>query len=181
MATVVRRDTAKAVRLAEGDKRALIVAVGPVQEKAHAGVAEIGICVARSGLASKLEQAIARALGPVVSAPLPPPSVVRVASRKTLDRLGALVFGRFAVVPITAKNLGRVGEIVEGLRRAGVSGVQLVWDGQSPSRAVAEPKVFAILERARATPSDPPVVLSSNAELVESLRILARREAGSVG
>ncbi len=76
---------------------------------------------------------------------------------------------------MTARNLRRVGEIVEGLRTGGALGVQLVWDGSEPPREVAEARVFAVLEQARATPGRAPVVLARGDEPVESLRILVSR------
>jgi hypothetical protein len=135
-------------------------------------VAHVGVSVRDRALAGRLAQAMTRTLRAVVALPLPAHSVVRVPSRRALERLGATVQGVFAIVPLTAKNLRRAGAIVDGLRSAGVAGVQVVWDGRDPGREIAEATVFDILERARATPSLPPVVLARGEEPVEALRIL---------
>jgi hypothetical protein len=104
-------------------------------------------------------------------------AVVRVRSRAALERVRPRVAGAIAVVPVTGRNLRRVAEIVEALRAADVAGVQVVWDGCDPPREVAEARVFAILEQARAAPGRPPVVLARGEEPVEALRILIELRA----
>jgi hypothetical protein len=47
-----------------------------------------------------------------------------------------------------------------------------VWDGADPPRAAVEHHVFAALERARATPGEPPVVLASSDQPVAALDFL---------
>ena len=125
-------------------------------------------------LARRLLDAMTAAIEAEARPPRPFP-VVRVRSRKALERVGATVAGAIAVVPLTARNLRWAGEIVEALRAAGALGVQLVWDGREPPREAAEARVFAILEQARATPGRAPVVLARGDEPVEALRILVDR------
>jgi hypothetical protein len=189
MTTVLRGQTDRAARLAAEQPASLVVSVGPsvtmgetpkppAQPAAPGAsrdpVAQIGVSVRDEALARRLVDAMATAL----EAQARPPrviDVVRVRSRKGLERLGASVAGTIAVVPLTARNLRRAGEIVEALRALGALGVQLVWDGREPPKEVAEARVFAILEQARATPARAPVVLSRGEEPVEALRILVDR------
>jgi hypothetical protein len=135
-------------------------------------VARIGVSVRDRALARRLVAAMTGALRAALAAPVHELAVVRVRSRKSLDRLGVRVDGAIAIVPLTARNLRRAGALVEGLRTAGAAGVQLVWDGCTPAREAAEATVFAILEQARATPTRAPVVLARGEEPVEALRIL---------
>jgi hypothetical protein len=171
MATVVRADARRAARMAAASPAELVMSIAAVGG-AGDPVARIGISVRDKTLAARLAGAMTRAVRAVVSAPLREMAVVRVRSHKSLEHLGAGVAGAIAVVPLTARNLRRAGELVEALRAAGAAGVQLVWDGREPSREVAEARVFAILERARATPGQAPVVLARGEEPVEALRIL---------
>jgi uncharacterized protein with beta-barrel porin domain len=171
MASVVRADARRAARLAARSPTELVVSVA-ASGGAGDPVARIGVSVRDKALATRLAGAMTRAVRAVVSAPLREVAVVRVRSRKALERLGGGVDGAIAVVPLTARNLRRAGEVVEALRAAGAAGVQLAWDGREPSREAAEAKVFAILERARATPGQAPVVLAHGEEPVEALRIL---------
>lgn len=97
---------------------------------------------------------------------------VTAEATRAIDPPAALTEGAIAVVKVTARNLRRLGERVEALRESGALGVQLVWDGRDPSPAIAEASVFAVLERARATPGKAPVVLARSEAPVESLRIL---------
>jgi len=178
MAIVVRRDARRAARAAAQHPGGIVLSVGEADTSGDA-VARIGLSVKDAALARQLAVAMARALRRAAAkAPAELP-VVRVRSRKALAGLGLGVAGAIAIVPVTPRNLRRVGEIVEALRAAGVAGVQLVWDGGQPSRHLAEARVFAVLERARETPGLPPVVLASSDDPVEALRILvaARRQA----
>jgi hypothetical protein len=138
-------------------------------------VAQIGVSVRDEALARRLAGAMTRAVQAAAAAPPREIAVVRVRSRRGLDRLGTAVAGAIAVVTLTPRNLRRVGEIVERLRAAGVAGVQLVWDGREPPREAAEARVFAILEQARATPDQAPVVLARGREPAFALRILVDR------
>jgi hypothetical protein len=177
MAIVVRGDPERAARRAAAHPEALVVSIGPAGA-AERSVAQIGVSVRDEALAQRLTDAMTRAVQAAVHVPPREIAVVRVRSRKGLDRLGASVAGALAVVTVTTRNLRRVGEIVERLRAAGVAGVQLVWDGCEPTREVAEARVFAILERARATPDKAPVVLARGREPVEALRILVNLRRG---
>jgi len=171
MATVVRADARRAARAATASPAALVVSIAAAGG-AGDPVARIGISVRDKALATRLAGAMTRAVRAVVSTELREMAVVRVRSRKSLERLGTRVGGVIAVVPLTARNLRRAGDLVEALRAAGAAGIQLVWDGREPSREAAEARVFAILERARATPGQAPVVLARGEEPAEALRIL---------
>lgn len=171
MATVVRADARRAARLAAECPAALVVSIGAAGS-AREPVARIGVSVQDEALAGRLVGAMTRAVRAALAAPVREIAVVRVRSRKALDRLGTRVDGAIAVVPLTARNLRRAGELVEALRTAGAAGVQLAWDGRDPTREAAEARVFAILEQARATPGHAPVVLARSEEPVEALRIL---------
>jgi hypothetical protein len=171
MAIILRGDPRRAARLAAERPEALVICVGDAR-KGDGPVAHIGVSVRSAALARKLEGAMTRALKAATATTPRATAIVRVRSRKAAERLGARVAGAIAVVPVTARNVRRVGEIVESLRAAGAAGVQVVWDGREPPREAAEASVFAVLERARATPAEAPVVLASGEEPVESLRIL---------
>jgi len=71
------------------------------------------------------------------------------------------------MVGVTARNSRHLVAIVDGLRAAGVAGIQLVWDGESGER-----HVFAALERARSNPAAAPVVLATGLEPVPALHTL---------
>ncbi len=174
MATVLRGDARRAARLATEQPASLVVSIGPPGDAA-APVAQIGVSVRDAALARRLADGMVLALRAAVAEPPRETAVVRVRSRKALERLGTQVCGAIAVVPVTTRNLRRVGEIVDALRTAGAAGVQLVWDGREPPREAAEREVFAILERARATPAQAPVMLARGDEPVEALRILVDR------
>ncbi|MBS2020020.1 MAG: hypothetical protein JST00_44575 [Deltaproteobacteria bacterium] len=102
--------------------------------------------------------------------------IVALRTRKRLAALGPTgLEGAIAVMRVTAKGARRLPALVESVRANGVAGVQIVWDGATPPREEVEPYVFAILERARATPKDPPVVLARTEEPARALRILVSR------
>ncbi|MCL2450270.1 MAG: hypothetical protein FWD17_15090 [Polyangiaceae bacterium] len=124
-------------------------------------------------LARRMTRAITRALRAAAPGGLPDLPVVRVASRKSFERLRDPLAGAIAVVPVTERNRRSLGPLVESLRASGVAGVQLAWDGRNPSRRAVEASVFAVLEGARATPGRAPVVLAPSESVMESLRILA--------
>ena len=126
-----------------------------------------------------MTEAIASALRDAAAAcSAPAPRVVRLRTRKRLARLGpARIAGAIAVVAVTASNARRLPELVEAVRGAGASGVQLVWDGKTPARDEVERYVFAVLERARATPAGPPVVLAKDDDPAFSLRALVTHRA----
>jgi hypothetical protein len=174
MAIVVQGDPERAARRAAAHPADLVVSIGP-SGPAEGPMAQIGVSVRDEALAQRLAGAMTRAVQAAVATPPREIAVVRVRSRRGLDRLGTVVAGALAVVTVTPRNLQRVGEIVERLRTGGVAGVQLVWDGLDPPREAAEAPVFAILERARATPDQAPVVLARGREPVEARRILVDR------
>jgi len=155
MATVITFDVRRAARRAEAEPSSLIVWIGAATAlpRASGSFAAIRVSVRRRALAAKLTKAMADA--------------TRAIADPALGTEGAI-----AVVKVTARNLRRLGERVEALRASGVLGVQLVWDGRDPAPAIAEAKVFAVLERARSTPLQVPVVLARDEEPVPALRIL---------
>lgn len=140
--------------------------------------AAITVSIADARLARTMTQAIAtavRAAGDVPVTAAPP--LVRLRTRKRLALLAPeTLAGAIAVVQVTHRNARRLVEIVDGLRAGRALAVQMVWDGQNPPRSHVERHVFAVLERARSTPSGPPVVLAKSDEPAEALRIdLANR------
>lgn len=141
---------------------------------------KIEIAIADPELARAVSQATRAALMTASSLPRADLPVVRLRTERRLAELGARVVGAYAVVRVTATNLRRLPRLVERLRTEGAAGVQLVWDGALPPRAAAEPAVFAVLERARATPAGPPVVLAASAVVADALRILASRRSSHV-
>lgn len=138
------------------------------------GEAAISIAIADARLSRAMTRAIGSAVrgasASLASGELP---VVRLRTRRRLESLGdGALAGVIAVVRVTERNARRLPDLVDAIRAARPLGVQLVWDGRSPERARVERHVFAVLERARATPSGPPVVLARGEEPVEALRIL---------
>jgi hypothetical protein len=101
-----------------------------------------------------------------------PAPTVRLRSRKQLAEVASRLGGAIAIVPVTAKNARHLMALVDGIRAAGAIGVQLVWDGAAPPRAEVERHVFAVLERARATPGEPPVVVAATEVPVTALELL---------
>jgi hypothetical protein len=178
MAAVVTGDLRRAARLAEAEPSSLLVVIGA--PRAPGPFAQIRVVVGGKPLADKLTRAMASAVREVARAELPSVRVVRIRSDRALARLELELEGSIAVVPVTAKNMRRLGALVEALWARGVLGIQLVWDGREPERAVAEPHVFAALERARAMGGQAPVVLARDEQPVEPLRILmaARTQKG---
>lgn len=99
--------------------------------------------------------------------------VVQLRTRKRFEALGpSALAGAIAVMRVTEKSARRLPALVDDVRAAGALGVQIVWDGESPPRDRVERHVFTILERARATPKAPPVVLSRSTEPPRALRVL---------
>ncbi|MCL2724106.1 MAG: hypothetical protein FWD69_06670 [Polyangiaceae bacterium] len=87
----------------------------------------------------------------------------------------ATMAGAVVVVPVTARNHRRLPEFVSVLREARPLGVQLVWDGVTPSREDVEQSIFLVLERAREKRKGPPVVLAKSERPVFAL-LLAIQE-----
>jgi hypothetical protein len=142
--------------------------------------ASVVVSIADARLARATARAVEGALESALAGArdLDPPRLVRVRTLARLARLGAdRVAGAVAIVRVTEKSARRLPAVVDAIRAAGARGVQIVWDGEAPPRALAEPHVFAALERARATPSGPPVVLAKTDAPARALRILiAERE-----
>ena len=143
----------------------------------HLGAVEIRI--ANGALARRVERAVDDALAKATSAvdeqaarteSVP---IVHLRTRRRFEALGpAALAGAIAVMRVTEKGARRLPSLVDDVRDAGALGVQIVWDGESPSRDRVEAHVFTILERARATPKAPPVVLSRTSVPARALRVL---------
>jgi hypothetical protein len=178
MATVLTGRARAAARLAEADPASLVVWIGEARgPTAPAGpFAAIRVAARDPGLAAAMTAAMTEATRAAAGVPRPSLRSVRVRSRRAMERLGAeRLAGAVAVVPVSARNLGA---LVDALRGGGAAGVQLVWDDALP-RARAEARVFAVLERARATPRLPPVVLGGAVDVLETLRILVGARVGN--
>ncbi len=134
--------------------------------------ARIAVEVARRALAQRLVDAIACAVRASCPNTLVDIPVVRVASRDDLRRLTNALADAIAIVPVTLRNHHRLEELMDGLWAAGVAGIQLVWDGHTPSRARVEPGIFAALEKARGRRGCAPVVLSAKEDVAPALRVL---------
>jgi len=154
---------------------ALVVRVAPYTPGgATPREASIGVAIADPSLAQAITAAVAAAIrdaGPD-RAPADRARTVRLRSRKRLACVAGQLAGAIAIVPVTARNARHLVALVDGIRAAGAAGVQLVWDGAVPPRAAVERHVFAVLERARATPNDPPVVLATSDLPVAALHLL---------
>jgi hypothetical protein len=177
MPTVIRGDRRRATRLAAKSTSALVVGVGTAASRDEP-FACVRVSVRNQALGRRVAGAVTRALRAEIAKPPAEVAVVRVASRKALERLGSEVSGAIAVVPVTPRSARRAGELVEALRARGALGIQLAWRDEGPPRGAAESWVFAILEHARATPARAPVVLARTEELVDALRILVDRRQG---
>jgi hypothetical protein len=135
--------------------------------------------VADAALAQRIERAIAARVAEAEAA-LPPVAarVVRLRTRRRLAELGPLD-DAVVVLRVTRKNARHLLELAQGARAAGALGVQLVWDGED--RPAIERHVFAVLEHARDTRKQAPIVLAREAEPVRALTLLIaqRRKEGS--
>lgn len=124
-------------------------------------------------VATAITSAVAAATASLSLAHVRELPVVRLRTHRRLAALDREAFdGAVAIVRVTEGNARRLPELVEAIRAQAPLGVQLVWDGHAPARARVERYVFAVLERARATPGGPPVVLSTSTTPVAALRIL---------
>ena len=168
----------------------LVVRVGPYPAEAIAtDVAGIAVGVADPDRGRALMAAIARAVADALrslaaaTAPVERAPVVILRSRKRLARDADRLAGAIAIVPVTARNARHLVALIDGLRAAGAIGIQLAWDGADPARvdtrAKIERHVFAALEHARATPNQPPVVLSANDRPVTALHLLVAHRSPS--
>lgn len=99
--------------------------------------------------------------------------VIRLRTRRRFEALGAArLAGAIVVMRVTEQSARRLPALVDDVRAAGAAGVQIVWDGESPPRERVEQHVFAVLEKARATPKSPPVILARSEEPTRALRAL---------
>jgi hypothetical protein len=105
--------------------------------------------------------------------PLTRAPIVRARTQKRLATLDPA--GKFVILRVTAANARHLPSMVDAVRPKS-AGIQIVWNGHDPPRERVERHIFAVLERARATPAGPPVILSSTAELALALQILAKQK-----
>jgi hypothetical protein len=142
----------------------------------------VRVSVADPALSEAMQGAITKALREATEATgVSTPRVVRLRTRKRFADLGPEgVAGAIVVVQVTDTNARHLPELIEAVRAAGAAGAQLVWDGESPPRALVERHLFTVLERARATPGGPPVVLASSKEPSFALQVLTAKRAGKV-
>jgi len=161
------------------DGAALRVRVGPWPAPglgADEAEAQITVRIADPTLAAAVTERIAAALvaatGALARTAPDAARVIALRSRKALARRIEAVAGAIAIVPVTERNARHLLELVDAIRAAGALAVQLVWDGEAPPRERVERPVFAVLERARATPLGPPVVLAADARPAAALRFL---------
>jgi hypothetical protein len=147
-------------------------AIGP-----RGAEAVVTVAVADPELARDILREVHAALVAAVPARDGDPPVVRLRTRKRLAALRerAALEGAIALIRVTGTNARILADLVAGAREAGAAGVQLVWDGEDPSRDVAEAHVFRVLEESRATPRGMPVVVAEAGVLAEALSILVRR------
>jgi hypothetical protein len=117
-----------------------------------------------AALATKITTSISEALDQIATPQ--PARVVKLRTHKRLrdlrERDATAFVDAIAVIRVTASNARRLPALVEKIRSMNPRGVQLVWDGEDPPRDAIEENIFAILEHARATPTDPPVILHTN-------------------
>jgi hypothetical protein len=147
--------------------------------------AAITVSIADERLSRAVTAAVADAVRTAANAvPFEDVRVVRLRTRKRLELLGPeRLAGSIAIVRVTERNARRLPDLVDAIRAPayGTAGVQMVWDGTEPPRSRVERDVFTVLERARATPSGPPVVLAKSEEPALALRILVARRARKDG
>lgn len=142
-------------------------AAGAIAVRVADPVLARALAAAIAGAIAAAGEELAAAIADVERAP-----VIRLRARKAVARDPARLAGAIAVVPVTARNARHLVALVDAIRAAGAIGVQLVWDGASPPRADVERHVFAALERGRATPGEPPVVLAASEAPVSALHIV---------
>lgn len=147
--------------LLPGEDSVVRIAVGEV-----ASDAAITLGVADPGLAQRLASAITEALAAIEVPPHSHPTVL-LRSRKRLGERVVELNNAIAIIGVTPRNARHLVALIEGVRAAGVIGVQLVWDGASHERFV-----FGALEHARGTPAAAPVVVAETIEPAPALRLL---------
>lgn len=148
----------------------------------------VTVHVADPALAARIEHAVAAALldarsttAEAIARTLDLP-IVRLRTMRRLASLGVgAVAGALVLVRVTAAGGRRLVGLVDALRAVPVAGVQLVWDGEDPTREEVEAHVFAALELARATPNDPPVVVTRSKAPIAALRALVAKRKDRSG
>jgi hypothetical protein len=140
----------------------------------------VKVAIADARLATIVENAIERAIEATrVAVPPFVPPIVRLRTQRRLDRLGGeRIAGKLVIVRVTTTNARRLPDLVERIRALSPAGVELVWDPPPDERSRSERYIFAVLEKARATPAGPPVVVARSCEPDIALSILMghRRE-----
>jgi hypothetical protein len=132
--------------------------------------AQVEIVVADPLLATSISQGMQRAITDFARPPEYP--VLRLRTFRRLETVDVSV--KIAVVLVTERGLRRLPSLVDAIRARGALGVQLVWNGEEPTRDRAEATIFRILETARATKSAPPVVIAASRRPTLALRALIR-------
>lgn len=173
MSIILRDDPRRAAQLSTARPTELVVSITD-KAPARGPMVQVRVSVGDRSLGRRIKLAMARRLRDVVAEPLPDLRVVRISSRRALERRRDDVTGAIAIVSVTDRNGRRLESLVESIFVAGAAGVQLAWDGRDPPRDQVEATIFAVLEEARSNPARAPVVLAPGEELVESLRILLR-------
>jgi len=133
----------------------------------------VRVSIADPSLAQNMKRVIADVILAAAAAPLPEPRVVRFRTRAKLATLCAeTLAGSIAIIRVTERNARYLGAWVGHARQAGALGVQLVWKGAGsmPERVLGH--VFRVLEMARATLGEAPVVLSASSRPAFMLRFL---------
>jgi hypothetical protein len=150
------QEGAAVIRVVEGDAPVatddLVVRIGARDPDAASIVANVADPELAHAITSGIAEAL-RAVADHVSRGEAP--VIRVRSRRRVVELGEQLAGAVAVVEVTRKNARHLVAMIDGLRAAGIAGIQIAWDGQHGER-----HVFAALERGRAAPTAAPVVLA---------------------
>jgi hypothetical protein len=137
----------------------------------------ITVAIADAELATRVRDAAARAVARATAELVldREPRAVRFRSRARLAAVRDELPGALALIGVTPRNARRLRELVDGARAAACAGVQLVWDGADRMRI--EGPVFEVLEHARATPDQAPVVLAASAHPAAALlQLMAHRE-----
>lgn len=134
--------------------------------------AVVTVSVAKPALRTAITDALARAFRAEAIVPVARERVIRLRTRRRLHELGERLATSIVVIPVTMTNARHLVEMAHVARTGGAAGVQIVWDGEAPPRVAIEQHVFAVLERARATPALPPVVLAKTMDLVPALVLL---------
>ena len=143
--------------------------------------ARIRIAVNDARLAARLSKAVQRSVEKAREELAHEPEDLRVVRFRTSARLAALepsgFTGTLVIIRVTSANLPRLSGFVDRAKAGGAYGVQLVWNGEDPSRENAERYVFRELERARALPREAPVVVAESAHPASGLVFMARHRA----